>query len=93
VRELLVAYRSHRLRTISGGSAAHVDVAATLRDLLKSSPGEALCEKCLAFAYAVTVAEIRMLTAALLAADSQHFRHAPMCASCRRTVPSIVFAT
>ena len=89
-RHLLLTYRSHRLSMMSGGSEANVDGIETLRYLLRSAPGEPLCDGCLAFACAVSLTEMRALTAALRDAEPQHFRQAPTCASCRRTVASIV---
>ena len=81
--------RSHRLREICGASSARVDVIDTMRHLLRSASGEALCDSCLAFAYAVSFTEMRVLTGVLLQTDRQ-FQLASMCASCGHTVPSIV---
>ena len=89
-RDLVLTYRSHRLRVLRGGSAAHVDGLATLRGLLRSAPYEAVCDACLAFACAVSLTEMRALTEALLQIDAQ-FQRAATCASCRRTVPSILY--
>src|SRR5262249_20376975 len=88
-RELLLTYMSHRLHCISGGSA-RVDRLATLRSLLRASPDEALCDDCLAFACATTLSEMRELTARLLRTESR-FQRVATCASCGRTVPSILY--
>jgi hypothetical protein len=89
VRELLLTYWSHRLCTISG-SSARVEGLTTVRRLLRSAPGEALCDSCLAFACAVSLIEMREATEVLLHTEPQ-FQRAATCASCRRTVPSIIY--
>ena len=90
-RQLLLTYRSHRLRTFSGGSEVRGDGVATVARLLRSAPGDALCNACLAFACAASFTEMRAWTAILLRAEPQQFRRAPTCASCGRTVPSILY--
>jgi len=91
-RDLLLTYRSHRVLALSGGSGTGVDSAATLGSLLRSSPGEPVCDACLAFACSVSLATMRELTGALLHVEPHRFQRASTCASCRRTVPSIVCA-
>ena len=90
-RHLLLTYRSHRLRKISGGSSPRVDGFVTLAHLLRSSPGDALCDTCLAFACAVSWTQMRAWTNALLRTESQQFQRASTCASCRRVVLSIIY--
>jgi len=89
-RELVLTYRSHKLRKISGGTSSRVDGFATVRRLLLSAPGDALCDACLAFACEVSLIEVRAFTRVLLQTDPQ-FQRASTCASCRRTAPSIFY--
>ena len=89
-RHLLLKYRAHRLRTISGSSEVRGDGFATLAHLLRSSPGDALCDACLAFACAVSFREMRALTEVLLQIEPR-FQRASTCASCHRIVPSILY--
>jgi len=88
-RELVLTYRSHRLRAISG-SSARVDGLAAVRHLLESAPGEALCDACLAFACAVSLVEMRAFTKVVLQIDPQ-FQRASTCVGCGRTVPAIFY--
>jgi hypothetical protein len=93
IRDVILRYRPHRLRVISGGSTSRrmgVDSRVTLRSLLRSAPGDALCDACLAFACDVSLTEMRELTSALLLAEPDRFQRAPTCASCRRTVSAII---
>src|SRR5204863_3650415 len=88
--DVLLKYRHHRFRAISGGS---VDAALinTLHDLLEAAPGNAFCDACLAFAYTASLVEIREITSALLRVEPQHFQPAASCAICGRTVPSVLY--
>ena len=72
------------------GTVTQVDSAATLGSLLRSSPGESLCDACLALACSVSLMTMRAFTDALLHAESHEFDRATTCVSCGRTVPSIV---
>jgi hypothetical protein len=62
----------------------------TVRRLLVDAAGEALCDACLAFACAVSLAEMRRATEELLTGAS--FDSRDRCVSCRRTVPALAFA-
>jgi len=88
-RELALKYLSRRLPSISGGSV-RVDGLTTLRSLLQSAPGEALCDACLAFACATSLVEMREMTEVLLQTEPQ-FQRVSSCASCRRIVPAIIY--
>jgi len=66
-----------------------LSLAQTVRCLLANSPGESLCDSCLAFACEASLLEIRDVTAALVVAEPS-IRHSTSCASCRRTVSAIV---
>ena len=66
-----------------------LSLAQTVRCLLANSPGESLCDSCLAFACEASLPEIRDVTAALVVAEPS-IRHSTRCASCRRTVSAIV---
>jgi len=90
-RDLILTYRKHRLRPIAGASSERVASVATPRYLLQAAHGDALCDSCLTFACATSVAEMRVLMSALLDTEPRDFHHAPTCASCGRTVPSIVY--
>jgi hypothetical protein len=90
LRELLLSYRPHRLLTYRGWSGTRVYGIGALRFLLESAPGEAVCDACLAFACGTSLAEMRELTEGLLRAEPLTFQRASSCASCRRTVPTIV---
>src|SRR5262249_59788382 len=46
-RDLLLTYRSHHLCEISGGTSEDADGIVKLRYLLRSAPGDALCDGCL----------------------------------------------
>jgi len=78
------------LREVSG-SSARADGFATLAHLLRSSPGDALCDTCLAFACAVSWTQMRAWTNALLRIEPQQFQRASSCTSCRRVVSSIIY--
>ena len=65
--------------------------ARTVRRLLSDSPGEALCDACLAFACGTSLAEMREVTRALALEDAA-IQRAATCASCRRTVAAILVA-
>jgi len=90
-RDLLLTYRSHHLCEISGGTSEDADGIVKLRYLLRSAPGDALCDGCLASASAVSLTAMRLWTTALLRAEPYQFQQAPSCASCRRVVPSIIY--
>src|SRR5690242_5381560 len=77
--------------TEMAGTVAPADSAATLRSLLRSSPGESLCDACLALACSVSLIAMRSFTDALVDAESDEFHRAATCVSCGRTVPSIVY--
>src|SRR5262249_22978091 len=90
-RELVLTFRSHRLCKISGGASEGADGIVKLRDLLRSAPGDALCDGCLASACAVSLIAMRLWTVALRRAEPDEFQQASSCASCRRIVPSIIY--
>jgi len=90
-RELVLTFRSHRLCKISGGTSADTDGIVKLRYLLRSAPGDALCDGCLASACAVSLIAMRLWTVALRRAEPDEFQQASSCASCRRIVPSIIY--
>lgn len=66
-------------------------VSRIVQRLLADSPGEALCDACLAFACDTSLAEMRQLTQALVA-DESSIVLGTRCASCRRTVAAVFFA-
>ena len=53
------------------------------------SPGEALCDGCLALACSTSLAEMWEITKTLLT-GGESIQQASSCASCRRTIPAIV---
>ena len=57
---------------------------------MRSAPGDALCDACLAFACAVSLTEMRALTEVLIRTDAQ-FARASSCTSCDHAVPSIIY--
>ena len=61
------------------------------RRLLMDAAGEALCDSCLAFACSVSLTEMREVTKELVSSVS--FQSSERCASCRRTVPAIMYST
>jgi hypothetical protein len=69
----------------------HMPLITTLYNLLRSTPGDAVCDACLAFACKVSLIEIREITEALVRVEPEHFQHAASCASCRRRVPSVAY--
>ena len=64
--------------------------AQIVRQLLTDSPGEALCDACLAFACGTSLTEMRQITR-VLAADDLTIRRGGTCASCGRTVASMLY--
>ena len=64
--------------------------AETVRRLLLDAGGEALCDACLAFACAVSLAEMREVTQGLL--NDISFGRRDRCISCRRPVPAMVYS-
>jgi hypothetical protein len=67
------------------------DLITKLREILQEASGDAICDACLALACAVSLMETRELTAALVRAEPQKYQQAPMCTSCCRTAPSIMY--
>ena len=61
-----------------------------VRCLLLDAADEALCDSCLAFACSASLLETRHVTEELLTRAS--FQRSERCASCRRTVPAIMYA-
>lgn len=59
--------------------------------LLQQEPGTALCDACLAYACAVSLSEIRPVIEGLLQSNPM-FQHGSSCVSCRRAVPSTLYA-
>ena len=57
--------------------------AQIVRQLLTDSPGEALCDACLAFACGTSLTEMRQITRVLATGDST-IRRGATCASCGR---------
>ena len=68
-----------------------MELLATVKALLKHSPGEALCASCLAFACEVSFLEMKQVVDRLLEADDLHFCSGTTCVSCRRTVPTAAY--
>jgi hypothetical protein len=64
--------------------------AELARRILLDAPGDAQCDACLALACQTTLAEMRSITEQLVAQDAT-LQPASSCASCRRTVPTIVY--
>jgi len=64
--------------------------AELARQLLMDGPGDAFCDPCLALACGTTLTEMRSMAKTLLA-SSASFQQDSTCASCRRTVPAIVY--
>jgi hypothetical protein len=67
-----------------------MDLYDTVRHLLQYEPGAAFCNACLAFACDVSLSEIRTVTEEL-SRSNEPFHQESTCASCRRTVPSILY--
>jgi hypothetical protein len=64
-------------------------VTDIVRRRLAETSGDALCDACLAFASGTSLGEMRALTRAL-AAEDPDIRRGAVCASCGRTVASIL---
>lgn len=64
--------------------------AETVRTLLEHSPGEALCDSCLAFACSMSLIEMREITKAL-PVEYPSIQRGGTCASCRRTIATVRF--
>src|SRR5437773_11932484 len=64
--------------------------AQIVRQVLTDSPGEALCDACLAFACGTSLTEMRQITRVLATGDST-IRRGATCATCGRTVASILY--
>ena len=62
----------------------------SIRRVLKQAGGEALCAACLALACEATLTAMRERIQVLLQ-DHEHFRCGVVCASCGRTVVTIVY--
>jgi len=76
-----------------GDSDGSVDSGtATLRQFLQSSPGDALCDACLAFALEISLEQSQALTDALSKQSLAFPRGAQACASCRRQMFTIAYA-
>jgi len=77
-----------------GGRAGSVDSGstATLRQFLQSSPGDALCDACLAFALEISLEQAQALTDALSKQSLAFPRVARACASCRRQMFTVGYA-
>ena len=69
-----------------------MELADTITVLLEHEPGSALCNACLAFACAVSLNEMRPVTEGLLQMNPM-FQRGSSCVSCRRTIPSILYAS
>src|SRR5438128_8237244 len=66
------------------------ELATTVRRLLEQCPGEPLCDACLAFACAVSLAEIRGVTT-IVGHDEPFARTTATCASCRRQTTTLTW--
>jgi hypothetical protein len=63
-----------------------------VRGILKQTPGDALCDACLAFSGALSLGEMRRITASLRA--GREFADGPTtCVSCRRITATTVCVT
>lgn len=62
----------------------------TVRALLAQEPNVALCDSCLAFACSTSLLELRAVSHALLR-EGGRYERASTCASCRRTVATILY--
>jgi hypothetical protein len=62
----------------------------SVRRLLTSVTADALCDACLAAACATSLREMRVATETLVRSD-RAFHRGSSCASCGRTVPTIVY--
>jgi hypothetical protein len=78
---------SCRRRATERGSVSTVE---TVRRLLSSVTADALCDACLAAACAINVIQIRAAIDNLFKSD-RAFHRGSLCASCRRTVPTIFY--
>ena len=77
------------MQSLGGGALSFIatELIATVQRLLEQSPGEPLCDPCLAFACSVSLTEMRAATA-VLAASSHFVREPAFCGSCRRQTPT-----
>jgi hypothetical protein len=64
-------------------------VSDIVRRRLADTPGDAFCDACLAFSCGMSLMEMRALTRAL-AAEDPNIRRGATCASCGRTVATIL---
>jgi hypothetical protein len=62
----------------------------TVRRLLMDSPGEPVCESCLAFACASSLVDIRPIIETLVTTSS--FQRRDHCDGCHRAVPAVVYS-
>ncbi|HEV8615925.1 MAG TPA: hypothetical protein VGU22_10570 [Methylomirabilota bacterium] len=69
-----------------------MNVPATVRQILKQAPGDALCDSCLAFGCATSLTEMREITASLRQ-DREFMDGSTACVSCRRPTPTTVYGT
>ena len=76
--------------TMESEAAMALPPAQIVRQLLTDSPGEALCDACLAFVCRTSLTEMRQITCVLAAEDST-IRRGATCTSCGRTVASILY--
>ena len=86
-------HRGHAMELLPpspGPNRSSLTTVETVRRLLVDAAGEALCDACLAFACAVSLAEMRRATEELLTGAS--FQSRDRCVSCHRTVPALAFA-
>jgi hypothetical protein len=90
-RELLITYCAHRLRPIRGGSGLDPGHLGTLRQLLKTAPGDPLCDACVAFALELSLEDARALTGSLAERSMAFPRGARTCASCHRSTHTIIY--
>jgi len=67
-----------------------VELVATVEAILKQSPGDGLCAACLALACEVSLLEMRQIVERLVGSAGS-FDVNPTCASCRRTVTTVVY--
>src|SRR2546421_11244724 len=66
-------------------------IAEIVRCLLSHSPGEQLCDACLAFACSTSLMEMRKTTQALVA-EEPSIHLGTTCANCRRKIAAVFFA-
>jgi hypothetical protein len=70
---------------------ANTDLKVAVARLLLQTPGEALCDACLALATASSLSQMRFVTKALAQANASLKRGDAHCGTCRRALLVTVF--